>query len=103
MKTPDLLVTSENTDPFESDQSILPDSDSKEKRDQSGESCLANYKNNQTEMIIPTPEGTLRLFLYRNIYEFYCNFYSLIKSFNEMKVNIILTDGINQSLSFQKP
>ena len=70
-QTSDSLVKRDNTDPLDSDQGILPESDSKVKGDQSGESCSPNYKNknNQTEMIIPTPEGTLRLFLfYRNIY-----------------------------------
>ena len=63
-QTSDSLMTRDNTDPFASDQSILTTGDSKEKGDQSGERYSATYKNNQTEMIIPTPEGTLRLFFF---------------------------------------
>ena len=60
----DPSISPEHTDKPDSNQNILPEADSKDKGDQSGERCSGNSKNNQTEMIIPNPEGTLRLFLF---------------------------------------
>ena len=91
VKIPDLLVTSENTDFLDSDQSILPEGDSKEKGDQCGERCSATYTNNQTEMSIPNPEGTLRLFLFhKNKVQLYTNIRILFVCF----LNLSLKDSM---------
>ena len=63
-QTSDSLVTRENTDPSDSDQSILPEAVYKEQGEVSREKCSPNPENNQTEIIIPNDEGTSRLFLF---------------------------------------
>ena len=61
IQTSDSPMTSENTDPLDSDQSILTETVCRKKEiiaNLTSERYSANSTNNQTEIIIPTTEGT---------------------------------------------
>ena len=61
IRTSDSLMTSENKNASDSDQNILPEAVGGNKgsvANLSYEQYSANSTNNQTEIIIPTPEGS---------------------------------------------